>query len=63
MGFPEQPVSLFSGPARGLELSSVSREAGRPEAGHDLVIQQEYVADLKEQAARAIDTFNVADVR
>ena len=29
---------------------------------HDLVIQQEYVADLKEQAARAIDTFNVADV-
>ena len=29
---------------------------------HDVVIQQEYVADLKEQAARAIDTFNVADV-
>ena len=29
---------------------------------HNLVIQQEYVADLKEQGARAIDTFNVADV-
>ncbi len=41
-------------------VSSVSREAGRP--ADDLVIQQEYVADLKEQAARAIDTFNVADV-
>ena len=27
-----------------------------------MVIQQEYVADLKEQAARAIDTLNVADV-
>lgn len=134
MGFPEQPVSLFSGPARGLELKrqqrvvprrvpidvdqpdalrergaavqlgslvpgqpgtqpadeivtggddlvqvparcghrAVGGQTGRPggeqrepggrEAGHDLVIQQEYVADLKEQAARAIDTFNVADV-
>jgi glyoxylase-like metal-dependent hydrolase (beta-lactamase superfamily II) len=28
----------------------------------DVVIQQEYVADLKAQAANAIDTFNVADV-
>ena len=28
----------------------------------DVVIQQEYVADLKAHAARAIDTFNVADV-
>jgi glyoxylase-like metal-dependent hydrolase (beta-lactamase superfamily II) len=28
----------------------------------DVVIQQEYVADLKAQAARAIDTFNIADV-
>jgi len=28
----------------------------------DVVIQQEYVADLKAQAASAIDTFNVADV-
>ena len=27
-----------------------------------MVIQQEYVADLKAQAASAIDTFNVADV-
>jgi glyoxylase-like metal-dependent hydrolase (beta-lactamase superfamily II) len=28
----------------------------------DVVIQQEYVADLKAQTASAIDTFNVADV-
>jgi hypothetical protein len=31
-------------------------------ARDDVVIQQEYVADFKAQAARAIDTFNVAGV-
>ena len=57
-GWLEAPAQALRYPFRTFVGGHLTRLGTR----NDVVIQQEYVADLKEQAARAIDTFNVADV-
>ena len=57
-GWLEAPAQALGYPFRTFIGGHLTRLGTRD----DVVIQQEYVTDLKVQAASAIDTFNVADV-
>jgi len=57
-GWLEAPAQALSYPFHTFIGGHLTRLGTR----HDVVIQQEYVADLKAQAASAIDTFNFANV-
>jgi glyoxylase-like metal-dependent hydrolase (beta-lactamase superfamily II) len=57
-GWLEAPAQALSYPFQTYIGGHLTRFGTRD----DVVIQQEYVADLKAQVASAIDTFNVADV-
>ena len=57
-GWLEAPAQALGYPFRTYIGGHLTRLGTRD----DVVIQQEYVADLRAQAASAIDTFNVADV-
>ena len=57
-GWLEAPAQALGYPFRTFIGGHLTRLGTRD----NVVIQQEYVADLKAQAASAIDTFNVADV-